>query len=92
MPIPKIVNAVPGKSSFFNVSLSSVCFGCVSLGTVKAATILVTKYTIANRKKPALQLKTWVNSPDRIVPNTKPMGFPALKHPNALFFLRLGLS
>jgi hypothetical protein len=92
MPMPKIVNPVPGKSSFLIVSLPSLCFGVVSFGTVKAAMILVQKYTIASKKKPALQLKIWVNNPDNMVPKTKPMGFPALKQPNALFFLGLGLS
>jgi hypothetical protein len=58
MPIPKMVIAVPGRSSFLKVSSSKVCFAVVSFGTIKYATTVVQKYTIANKKKPALQLKT----------------------------------
>ena len=44
---------------------------------------VVQKYTIASKKKLALQLKISVKSPAKIVPKTKPSGLPAEKQPNA---------
>ena len=47
---------------------------------------------MARSQKLALQLNMYEAIPLNIVPNTKPSGFPALKHANAAFFLLLGRS
>lgn len=87
MPMPKIVIAVPGKSSLFNVSSLKLTFEATSFGTVKTAIIETSTYTIASKKKLALQLKICVASPLKMVPKTKPKGLPAEKQAKTLFFL-----
>jgi hypothetical protein len=92
MPIPRIVIPVPGRSSFLSVSSSNLCFGVVSFGTVKYAIIVMQKYMMAIKKKLALQLKSCVNNPARMLPKTKPIGLPAENAPKDLFFRGLGFS
>jgi hypothetical protein len=92
MPTPAMVKTTPTGSSFWNVSQLIGSFGVVSLGTVKTARMLKTRYMMARRKKLARQLNMSLAIPEKIVPNTKPRGLPAEKHAKAAFFRFEGFS
>ena len=84
-PMPAIVNPVPTRSNLFNASRSNFILSDVSAGMVTAAMMVKMMYMIAKSQKLARQLKICVAIPAKIIPKTKPKGFPALKHAMAAF-------
>jgi hypothetical protein len=90
--IPATLNIIPKRSNLFNVATVNLSVSPCVFGTVQSAAKKKIAYIILNNQKLALQLNSLSATPLKILPSTKPTGFPALKQANALFFLLEGCS
>jgi len=81
--IPAIVHTVPKTSNFFSEPHPNRSGSSESFGTVKIAVTVRIRYMIARSQKLALQLNSFVATPENTLPKTNPSGFPALKHAKA---------
>ena len=81
--IPAIVHTAPNISNFLTEAHLNFSGSSESFGTVKIAVTVKIRYMIAKSQKLALQLNSFVATPENTLPKTKPSGLPALKHAKA---------